>query len=116
MDFKEETEIEKGDVVFIFQHPGGKGKQFSNDKIIRVNTPYVYYEANTDGGSSGSPVLRNFKVVAIHHTGNIVQGYNYGTLCSAIIEHLNTGKCKLILFRGRVSVDISGTDHDLHVT
>ena len=98
MDFKEETEVEKDDKVMIFQHPRGKPAQFSNEAISDVIRPFVRYKANTDHGSSGSPVLRNLDVIAIHHGGNEEELFNEGTLCSAIIQHLNTGKCKLMLF------------------
>ena len=97
MDFKEETELEKDDKVMIFQHPHGKPTQFSNGAIIDVIRPFVRYKANTDPGSSGSPVLRNLDVIAIHHS-RVEKGFKQGTLCSAIIQDLNTGKCKLILF------------------
>ena len=98
MDFKPEPKIKKGEDVFIFQHPRGGPKQFSNEVIIAVKKPFVYYKADTDEGSSGSPVLRNLEVIALHHKGSKKGGYNKGTLCSEIIKHLNTGECKLILF------------------
>ena len=98
MDFKAEPKIEKGEDVFIFQHPRGGPKQFSNEVIIAVKKPFVYYKADTDEGSSGSPVLRHLEVIALHLTGDGQHGFNYGTLCSEIIKHLNTGECKLIIF------------------
>ena len=100
MDVKHlDAEIKKGvDHISIFQHPRGESKQFSSEVIIDVIKPFVYYKASTDHGSSGSPVLRNLEVIALHHTGDGQHGFNYGTLCSEIIDHLNTGKCKLILF------------------
>lgn len=76
------------DQVMIIQHPEGGKKKFSYGKILKVDGPFVYYEVNTEFGSSGSPVLRNLEVIAIHRSGKIT--HNCGTLCSAVIKDLNT--------------------------
>jgi PKD repeat protein len=77
-----------GDLIWIAQHPGGQPKHFSvvsdmdgggTPKVQLVNvdgfstqppgTDIGYY-ADTEGGSSGSPVLTTAnKVIAIHHAG-----------------------------------------------
>ena len=94
IDFVEEPDVEKGDEIFIFQHPRGRPKEFSHEQIMVVERPFVYYKADTDTGSSGSPVLRNLKLLAVHHKGREGE-YNKGTLCSEILKHLNSGTCKL---------------------
>jgi lysyl endopeptidase len=76
-----------GDVLWIPQHPGGNPKRFAvvsdmdsggNAKVQAVNLDGVVagghtdigYFADTQGGSSGSPVLdANNKVIALHHYG-----------------------------------------------
>ena len=80
----------------IFQHPKGGEKKFSADKILRVDKPFVQYRADTDDGSSGSPVVTTtgLKLIAVHHGGKAELGYNRGTLCSEILVHLRTGTCK----------------------
>ena len=85
------------DDIFIFQHPKGEPKQFSYQKICNIMPQYIFYKADTDIGSSGSPVLRKFQLIAIHSKGSEQQQYNKGTLCSAILHDLNSGKCKYLM-------------------
>ena len=92
---EEEKSLNVGDDIFIFQHPKGDTKKLSYQKISRIERPYVYYSADTDVGSSGSVVLRKFKLIAVHSKGSDLLQYNKGTLCSEIIHHLKTGTCKL---------------------
>ena len=92
--FDDEAEVEVDDDIFIFQHPKGRPKEFSHEKVMRVEKPFVYYKADTDTGSSGSPVFKKLELIAVHHKGNEEELYNKGTLCSEILSHLKTGKCK----------------------
>ena len=89
-------DLKQGDQVIIFQHPKGRPKEFSSDKILGVEKPFVRYQADTDKGSSGSPVVTTtgLKLIAVHHGGSNKLGYNKGTLCSEILVHLRTGTCK----------------------
>jgi V8-like Glu-specific endopeptidase len=62
-----------GEPVFIIQHPNGESKKVSllnNRMMIRdEKSSYLYYEADTEPGSSGSPVFnRQWEVVALHHS------------------------------------------------
>jgi V8-like Glu-specific endopeptidase len=62
-----------GEPVFIIQHPNGESKKVSllnNRMMIRnEDSGYLYYEADTEPGSSGSPVFnRQWEVVALHHS------------------------------------------------
>ena len=81
------------DDIFIFQHPKGESKMVSYHKISDIQPPFLFYKADTDVGSSGSPVLRQFKLIAIHSKGNEPLRYNKGILCTAILQDLNE-KCK----------------------
>lgn len=68
--------VAKGEPVFIIQHPQGGPKQvvLSDNRIVERNdaSPYLIYEADTDSGSSGSPVFnRQWEVVALHHSPQI---------------------------------------------
>ena len=63
---------ELGDAVIIVQHPKGKQKQIvlSDNKIIEngLYQGVLRYEAESDYGSSGSPVFNtHWKLVALHH-------------------------------------------------
>ncbi len=73
---KEEGKILIGDPINIIQHPRGEMKQV----VIRENrlldlaedasSPFAHYEADTEPGSSGSPVFNDrWEVVALHHSG-----------------------------------------------
>ncbi len=89
------TRPKVGERIYIPQHPGGKGKQISvfddqtngNAKIEGVNSSVTYY-ADTEGGSSGSPVIAysDHLVVALHHAGN--SSRNYGVRNTNIIRDL----------------------------
>lgn len=70
--------IVKGEPVYVIQHPRGQPKQVvvRNNLLVDrdegVETPYLTYEADTDQGSSGSPVFnRQWEVVALHHATEI---------------------------------------------
>ncbi|KAK3753342.1 hypothetical protein QZH41_015283 [Actinostola sp. cb2023] len=90
--FISEPKIGEDDEIFILQHPKGRPKEFSHDKILHVEPPFVYYKADTESGSSGAPVLWRLNLVAVHQKGSEELGYNKGVLCSEILSHLNTGK------------------------
>ena len=90
-----EPELRKNDEIFVFQHPKGQPKKYSQDKIVGVKPPFVLYKADTKSGSSGSPVVTTvgLKLVGIHHTGCKELSYNKGTLCSEILQDLKSGMC-----------------------
>ncbi len=75
MGYKQEqfsTHHSKGDAVIIVQHPKGKQKQIvlSNNEIIKngLYQGVLRYEAQSNYGSSGSPVFNtHWKLVALHH-------------------------------------------------
>jgi len=59
-----------GEFVTIVQHPRGEKKQVSlrENRIVDVPEAFMHYEADTEPGSSGSPVFNNqWEVVALHH-------------------------------------------------
>lgn len=64
---------EIGEPVNIIQHPKGGFKQISltaNEIISNDWKQYLFYKADTEQGSSGSPVFnKNWEVIAIHHAG-----------------------------------------------
>ena len=56
----------------IIQHPNAEMKQLTlrENRIISVLTEFLHYTADTEGGSSGSPVYNDrWEVVALHHSG-----------------------------------------------
>jgi endonuclease G len=59
-----------GDFVTIVQHPGGQKKQVAlrDNRIVDVFDDFLHYEADTEPGSSGSPVLNDqWELVGLHH-------------------------------------------------
>lgn len=62
-----------GEYLTIIQHPKGEHKQVCvrENKLLKYsdNGPYIWYQTDTVGGSSGSPVFNNsWEVVALHHS------------------------------------------------
>lgn len=63
-----------GEFLTIIQHPNGERKQVCvrENRLLKYddNGPYLWYQTDTVGGSSGSPVFNNsWEVVALHHSG-----------------------------------------------
>jgi len=59
-----------GDFVTIVQHPEGQKKQVAlrDNRIVDVFDDFLHYEADTQPGSSGSPVFNDqWELVALHH-------------------------------------------------
>jgi endonuclease G len=59
-----------GDFVTIVQHPRGEKKQVAlrDNRVVDVFDLFVHYEADTEPGSSGSPVFNDqWELVALHH-------------------------------------------------
>ncbi|QND61769.1 trypsin-like serine peptidase [Mesorhizobium huakuii] len=70
--------ISDEDHINIVQHPGGREKQvvIRNNRVLDMRTaaeglgPFLHYEADTEKGSSGSPVMNDgWEVVGLHHSG-----------------------------------------------
>lgn len=59
-----------GEHVTIVQHPRAGKKQLAlrENKIVDVAEPMLHYEADTEPGSSGSPVFNDqWEIIALHH-------------------------------------------------
>jgi endonuclease G len=93
----------KGAAVNIVQHPNGWHKKIvlRENRIVSRLARVLHYEADTEGGSSGSPVFNDaWEVVALHHWGKpfletrTVDGaevaitVNEGIRISKIVENL----------------------------
>lgn len=100
------AEPQIGDPVTIIQHPLGSAKQIAltANKILGISDPKLFYETDTERGSSGSPVFNNeWKVIALHHAGKTEEdggllinsstgekrGANEGILIRKIIQNNN---------------------------
>jgi hypothetical protein len=59
-----------GEFVTIVQHPGGQKKQLAlrENRLVDIPELVLHYAADTEPGSSGSPVFNDqWEVVALHH-------------------------------------------------
>jgi len=84
-----------GELVSIIQHPNGGLKQIvvSNNQVVGVRAPYLWYATDTMGGSSGAPVFNDlWQVIALHHAGGD-NGYNEGILMSHIKQRAEAQGC-----------------------
>jgi endonuclease G len=99
-----------GEFANIVQHPDGRYKEVvlrENRLVSRLDT-VLHYVADTEPGSSGSPVFNNeWRVVALHHWGGpwrqrkdeqgrpIALEVNEGIRASAIVKELRARKASL---------------------
>ena len=72
--------------VKIIQHPAGRSKEISrkNNTVVNLKPTVIHYLADTEGGSSGSPVFSESgdTLIALHHVGS--RFYNEAVLASSI--------------------------------
>ena len=88
-----------GEFVTIVQHPRGEKKQVSlrENRIVDLPEAFMHYEADTEPGSSGSPVFNDqWEVVALHHAsvaapehGELGGFLNEGIRVSRILRFLD---------------------------
>jgi V8-like Glu-specific endopeptidase len=68
----ESKPVQKGDFVNIIQHPRGRSMEVSLrfNEVVKVTDKRICYLADTENGSSGSPVFDDsWRLVALHHAG-----------------------------------------------
>ena len=89
--------------LFILQHPDAGPMALIAGYVPKPEAgDWVTYNANTKGGSSGSPCLTmGLEVAAIHHWGS--PNYNRGVRFASILGHLKANQ-DLLKQRGLVSV------------
>ena len=71
-----------GDFVTIVQHPRGEKKQVAlrDNRIVDELELFLHYEADTEPGSSGSPVFNDqWEIVALHHASVPTPEHGAGT-------------------------------------
>lgn len=77
-----------GDFVTIVQHPGGQKKQVAlrDNRIVDVFDAFLHYAADTELGSSGSPVFNDqWELVALHHASAPASVDGAGSLTSVTV-------------------------------
>ncbi len=76
--------------VSIVQHPAGRRKEVvvNGNRITKVTDLAIHYLADTEGGSSGSPVFnQRWELVALHHAGGARD--NVGVRVDRILKYLS---------------------------
>ena len=98
-----------GEIANVIQHPDGRFKELvlrENHLVARDETLHVlHYVADTEQGSSGSPVFNNeWEPIALHHWGGpwrevmgtsgqpLAREINEGIRISAIVTHLRNSR------------------------
>lgn len=69
---KEQGKALLGEPLNVIQHPRGEAKQIvlRSNELVDLFDQYAHYVADTEPGSSGSPVFNDqWEVVALHHSG-----------------------------------------------
>jgi V8-like Glu-specific endopeptidase len=85
--FAGEAALRSGSDVIIVEHPQGEPKRLAivQNTITAIDPPHVKYTADTDIGSSGSPVFDvQWRLIAVNRWGSPTE--NEGVLASAIAE------------------------------
>mmetsp|Transcript_2908 Transcript_2908/g.8752 ORF Transcript_2908/g.8752 Transcript_2908/m.8752 type:complete len:704 (-) Transcript_2908:116-2227(-) len=93
--------VATGERVNIIQHPQGRKKEvvLHENTVIGLFDTMVHYRADTEPGSSGSPVFNDeWELVALHHAGwkdrrwGSSAATNEGVRIAAIVAHLLHGR------------------------
>lgn len=76
--------------VCIVQHPAGRRKEVvvNGNRIVAVTDVAIHYLADTEGGSSGSPVFnQRWELIALHHAGGVQD--NVGVRIDRVLKYLS---------------------------
>ena len=82
----------KDNDIFILQYPLGNNLSFSYGKILSIKGDYIIHSASTQGGSSGSPIIRRSKdnyIIGLHYGGNKDNKYNISTIFNSILKDIS---------------------------
>ena len=93
--FKYDKNNLKDNDIFILQFPYGNDLSFSYGKISSIKDNKIEYNASTDNGSSGSPIIRRSKgnyIIGLHYGGIKNKEdefkYNLATLFDSILDNI----------------------------
>ncbi|MBD2316894.1 trypsin-like serine peptidase [Phormidium tenue] len=111
-----------GEPVTVIQHPRGDYKKIvvSSNRVINMSDDFIYYEADAEQGSSGSPLFNQaWQLVGLHRAyiaeNNIVVGYEGVRTCKiakhirgkALNGELDSGLVNILLGDGLKSFESS---------
>ncbi len=76
--------------IFILQYPKGEDFSLSYGKILNIKDNIILHSANTDIGSSGSPIIRRINnncIIGLHY-GGLKDKFNIANLFNYILEDI----------------------------
>ncbi len=80
--------------ICVLQYPKGNELKLETGYIEDLNNYEMFHNANTDLGSSGSPIVcinENYNVIGIHRRYHQKKKLNFGSYIKYILEHINYG-------------------------
>ena len=80
--------------ICVLQYPKGNNLELKTGYIVDLNNYEMFHNANTDHGSSGSPIVcinKNYNVIGIHRRYHRHKKLNFGSYIKYILEHINYG-------------------------
>jgi len=95
--FKYDKNNLKDNDIFILQFPNGN-LSFSYGKILSLKDNEINHNASTEGGSSGSPIIRRNKennIIGLHY-GGIKNKYNLATRFDSILYNIKEQNNEII--------------------
>ena len=103
---EDEADAAVGRFVTIVQHPRGEKKQIAlrENRIVDVLDAFLHYEADTEPGSSGSPVFDDvWEVIALHHAS--VRAPDHSELGGFVNEGIRVSSLRAFVTGGSFSPD-----------
>ena len=78
--------------INIPQYMQGKNLVFARGEVTNINKYQITHLANTDQGSSGSPIFleKNVRVIGIHKGSNVEKTENYGDIIYPAIDEITS--------------------------
>ena len=80
--------------ICVLQYPKGNNLELKTGYINDINNYEIFHNANTDHGSSGSPIVcinKGYNVIGIHRRYHKKKQLNFGSYIKYILEHINYG-------------------------
>jgi len=110
-------EYDKNDLInndiFILQFPNGNDLSFSYGRILSLKDNTMLHNASTEGGSSGSPIIKRSKknnIIGLHY-GGIENKYNLATCFNSILDNIkkqyyNEINCIYIIDKNETEINL----------
>ena len=107
----------KNEDIIVLQHPLGKDIHCGNGKIIDCNNFQFQHSADTDFGSSGSPIIlyNNFFVVGIHKGADKKSRYNIGTFIHIIIDKIKNNNDTPLNSQYEININGNQINNDINM-